>query len=301
MAVPAISVLVPAYQSARYLEECLTSIVNQTFTDMEVVVVDDHSSDSTLDTAADFARRDARITVHRNESNIGSRANFRRCLEMASSPLVKFVCGDDMLSPHALERLIEAAGAHPDVNLVSSRRLLIDEQGAVLGEMPSLGSQEVTTVVDGYDAGDLLLTSGLNWIGEPSTVLFRAAALALDDDLYTLGSRHPARNVDVVWWLKVLAGRRMAFVNEPLSMFRTHAGQQSLDPSLKKDLVLSWFDIVEGATEIGYLGAPDDRAAAWSKVHEIICSHVNAIAPSDWPQVERILGEVSDRLQALKD
>ncbi len=296
---PLVDVLVPTFNSAAYIAECLASVMGQTYPNLSIVVVDDASSDATFDLAREVTAHDGRVTVTRNGTNLGNRGNFEHCLRQARAPYVKFVCADDVLEPTAVARLVALAESSPDVTLVTSRRLTVDERGAVLA-MPQVPDQVGGTdaVFDGTAAGDLVLTAGQNWIGEPTTVLFRRESLDLDA-LYRIGSAAPRRNLDIVWWLKIMAGHRMGVVADVLSRFRVHGGQQSSQASLRADLVLSWYDIIVGAIDIGYLRSPIAQSQALATFVQTVQSNVTAFAPADVPRAVATLGRVEARLKEL--
>ncbi len=290
--------LVPIYNSAAFLPACLESIAAQSYGDLEIVLVDDASSDGSAEIAEAFAAGDERARYLRNDPNLGSRENFRTALGLATGEMVKFVCGDDLLRADAVETMVAVLEASADISMVSSIRKRIDENGADLADPPCLSVDTDVVVIDGYDAGNLLLQGLVNWIGEPTTALFRAGLLETST-LYELGSRRPARNLDVVWWLKLMAGRHMAYVGHPLSSFRSHSGQQSSDPALQPDLVLSWHDIIRGAVEIGYLADPGAEATALSAMVGMVNARIDSFPPEAMERVALLLGEINSRLLAL--
>ncbi|MGV2336614.1 MAG UNVERIFIED_CONTAM: glycosyltransferase [Planctomycetaceae bacterium] len=115
-----ISVLVTVYNRQRYLAECLQSILDSTFSQFEVVVVDDRSSDSSLQIAGEFAARDPRIRVFQNPVNLGDYPNRNRAAELARGTWLKYVDSDDRIVPTCLENMLNAAGRFPDTGLVLS-------------------------------------------------------------------------------------------------------------------------------------------------------------------------------------
>ena len=85
MSTPRVAVCVPVYRNAAHLALTLESVLAQTFQDWELVAVDDHSDDGSFEIAQSFAARDPRITVHRNEANLGPAANWTRSVELTSA------------------------------------------------------------------------------------------------------------------------------------------------------------------------------------------------------------------------
>lgn len=103
---PTVSICVPAYNAARYLRQTLESALAQTFSDFELLVVDNASADETFAIAEEYARRNPRMRVFQNDRNVGSIGNFNRCIDLAKGEWIKFLCADDWLEPVAIERLL---------------------------------------------------------------------------------------------------------------------------------------------------------------------------------------------------
>ncbi|WP_142096135.1 glycosyltransferase family 2 protein [Pseudonocardia cypriaca] len=125
--IPPLSVCVPAYNSARTIDETLRSILDQDV-DCEVVVLDNGSDDGTGDIARSFA--DSRIRVHRNEVTLHIGANWNRVVELSGGRLTKIVCADDVLWPGSLAAQLDLL-RDPAIAIVSSRFDVIDEESAV--------------------------------------------------------------------------------------------------------------------------------------------------------------------------
>ncbi|RYF88859.1 MAG: glycosyltransferase family 2 protein, partial [Chitinophagaceae bacterium] len=115
---PKVSVLVPTYNYAHYLPETLRSALEQTFTDFELVVVDNCSTDNTAELMATY-KDDPRVIYHRNDANIGIVGNFNRCLELARGEYIKFLCADDKFAPGMLETYVRIMDEMPGVSLIT--------------------------------------------------------------------------------------------------------------------------------------------------------------------------------------
>lgn len=113
MSTPYFSVLVAAYNVDKYLDECLTSLIQQTYLDAEFIVVDDASTDNTKQICEGFAQRDVRFKLVRNEKNEGLLAVRKKAVKMARGQFVVFLDGDDCLaSTEALSQLVECTKEH---------------------------------------------------------------------------------------------------------------------------------------------------------------------------------------------
>lgn len=124
---PRVTVLVPAFNDERYLGQALDSIVGQSFRDLEVVVSDDGSADSTVDVAEAWIAKDDRIRLVRNEVNLGMTENWNRALAEARSPLVFKLDADDVLEPDALRLLVESLESDQRIAFAACRTIECDE------------------------------------------------------------------------------------------------------------------------------------------------------------------------------
>jgi glycosyltransferase involved in cell wall biosynthesis len=131
-ATPRVSVVMAAHNAERHLREAVDSILGQTLTDFEFIIVDDASSDSTPVILADYARRDPRIRVLRNDINLGPYPSGNRGLEIARAPLIARMDADDVSMPGRLEYEVEFLDSHPDHILVTSGYRAVNQVGRKL-------------------------------------------------------------------------------------------------------------------------------------------------------------------------
>lgn len=132
---PRLSIGLPVYNGERYLDRCIASIVAQTFTDFELLVCDNASSDRTPRIALDWCRRDPRILYHRADTNRGAAHNFNWAVDLARGELFKWCAVDDLIAPRFLESCIAALDARPDAVLAYSGALDVDPHGTVIAEI----------------------------------------------------------------------------------------------------------------------------------------------------------------------
>lgn len=230
---PSVSICVPTWNGARHLRASLESAFSQTYSDFELLLVDDGSTDGTLDVAAAF--RDPRIRVHRNGHRLGIPGNWNHCLRLAQGRYVKFLFQDDLLAPHAVATLVAALEGAPTASLAFSRREVRHEGSR--DDLPLLGPGYADVVsrfyaafrgaFDGIDLVRQALEDGwdlaVNVVGEPSFVLLRREAAI------RAGGFDPRFGQLVDWdlWLRLARGSPVVFVDESLGVFRVHAGGQS--------------------------------------------------------------------------
>jgi glycosyltransferase involved in cell wall biosynthesis len=115
---PAVSVIMPAYNVARYITTAIESVLTQTFSDWELLIVDDGSTDNTLEIATAYAHRDSRLVVIQ-QANSGISAARNRALANASGSLIAVLDSDDVWLPEFLEKQVRILEDHPDVDIVT--------------------------------------------------------------------------------------------------------------------------------------------------------------------------------------
>jgi len=126
---PRVSVLMSVYNNVSSVDESIRSIVAQTFSDWEMILIDDASTDGSADRLLRWQERDGRIRVLRNETNAGLAASLNRALNNASGAYVARMDGDDVAMPHRFARQAAFLDQNPDCALVSAGCVLFDEQG----------------------------------------------------------------------------------------------------------------------------------------------------------------------------
>lgn len=215
---PPVSICVPTYNSEDSIIETLRSALDQSYADFELLVVDDGSSDATVELARGLA--DERVRVVANPENLGQARNTDRCIALARGRLVKFLHSDDLLLPDCLARMVPIFEAHPEVGLVFGRRRVeggSDRWRQRYGEL-HLGFRDLREVNSGSRLLGQWIDAGIpsNWIGEPSSVMVRRACF---ERLGGFNVRM-AQDVDIDMWLRVLAFYDAGFVDAPVSVYR---------------------------------------------------------------------------------
>lgn len=125
-----ISILVAVYNGERYLRQCLDSILEQTMKDLQVICVDDASTDHSLDILREYAATDSRVQVLSLETNVGVTAARNRGLRLATGKYVCFVDSDDWIAPNSMQEICEVFSSHPQTDCVLFDLYLLDERGS---------------------------------------------------------------------------------------------------------------------------------------------------------------------------
>lgn len=222
---PNISICIPTYNGGQYLEETLTSVLNQNYNDYEVIIVDDQSSDNTIEIVKKFSDIDSRIYLFKNDKNLGLVENWNKCVKLARGNWVKFLFQDDLLAPDCVNQLV-AEGENDNCPIVFCKRELIYTDDCdldilkflqnlpswenVFGNLNFIGPNDISAAATRYFA--------LNIFGEPTSVLLHR------DCFEKLGFFNPnlKQRCDYEYWIRVGHCTGIALVHEPLAFFRLH-------------------------------------------------------------------------------
>ncbi|ABQ27379.1 glycosyltransferase family 2 protein [Geotalea uraniireducens] len=129
MKLPIVSILIPVYNREKFIGPCIQSALDQTYTDLEIVVVDNASSDQTLAICREHAAKDSRVRVFCNSINIGPVENWRRCIAEAKGEYGKLLFSDDLMEPDFLEKTLPFM-QNDEIGFVFSSVLIGNEPGS---------------------------------------------------------------------------------------------------------------------------------------------------------------------------
>lgn len=214
---PLISICVPAYNNAQFIGAALSSIVTQTYAHLEIIVVDDRSSDRTRSVVKGIA--DSRLRLVENSVNLGIGHNWNQALSFASGKYVKLMGADDLLYPECIQRQVEALEhpAHADVVLAICNTDVIDSSGkAILRRRFRLREG----IAQSKDIIRKCVRWGANLLGEPVAGLFRREALA-HAGLYDATNPYL---LDLMFWASLLKHGNAVLDPTRLAAFRISAG-----------------------------------------------------------------------------
>lgn len=234
---PLVSVVTPVYNGEEHLRECIESVLAQTYTNWDYVIVDNCSTDGTLGIAREFAARDPRIRVHQNETFVRVHANHNIALRLISpaSKYSKVVQADDWLYPECLEKMVHLAEGNQSVAIVQAYRL----QGSrVAGD----GVPYPSTVMSGRDACRLWLLPGRpSMFGTPTSLLYRSDIVRTRDSFYNESNI----SADTEVCLEFLERWDYGFVHQVLTSQRMRPGSVMTHMDrLRTDLPTRLYELV---------------------------------------------------------
>jgi glycosyltransferase involved in cell wall biosynthesis len=204
------------YNGGTFVDETICSVLAQTYEDFELVVVDNVSTDDSLERLERYALAHPGVRVVAAAEHVSAVENFRRATALCTGRYVKLLCADDTIAPTCLQQQVEALNAHPSASLVASRRAIADETGRVL--MRRHGLYRMRGLIPGRKAIAQCVRGGTNLIGEPAAVLVRAEALAQTG---SWSDTWPYMT-DLELWFRLLHHGDLVALADSLATFRVH-------------------------------------------------------------------------------
>ena len=207
---PRVTVFIPAFNVEYFIAEAVDSVLQQTFRDFELLVIDDGSTDATLDILNRYCD-DARVRVVSNAQNLGRPATRNRGLDLARGELIAFLDGDDLCVPERLERQVAYLDAHPEIHGLGTWMTIIDELGHGSGNIfyeEALTSAQI--------ACEMLIGCAI----AQSSMMVRMRAISL----FRYDLTFPVAQ-DYELWVRMIRTCRFANITQPLTHYRVHATQ----------------------------------------------------------------------------
>ena len=232
--VPQVSVVMPVYNGEKYLAEAIESILAQTFTDFEFIIVDDGSTDCSADIIRGYAKRDSRIQCIWLGENVGGGAARNRGIARGKGPYIASMDCDDVSLPQRLERQVAYLEANPGIGLLGTHARVVDAAMKPLG----LTSQPVKHALIALNI----------FLGGPfthSTTIFRRRYIE------AVGGYSPKwiYAQDIELYCRLLAETDIRFANLPeaLNLYRSHEGSwtRQSDGKMRAFRLEAWLGALE--------------------------------------------------------
>lgn len=223
---PRVSVCIPTFNGASYIKECLDSVVSQSVKDMEVIIVDDQSTDATWEILQVYSalHPETHMRLFRNEMNLGLVANWNRCIELARGEWIKFVFQDDWIESKCLETMLDASTLNSFI--VACQRNFAFEEGVSNStrqdylNFPTLSSLFPGTALISAKAYSKAVVDHLavNFVGEPTAVMLHRSVF----EKFGLFNPRLIQLCDFEFWTRIAVHTGIAYVPRPLATFRVH-------------------------------------------------------------------------------
>jgi glycosyltransferase involved in cell wall biosynthesis len=249
-----VSICIPTYNGASFLEACLDSVLAQTFRDLEILIVDDHSNDESVPIAQRYAARDSRIRVVINKQNLGLTGNWNQCVLLAHGEWIKFLFQDDVLEPNCVAKMMAACS--PETSMVVCKRDFIfndepmDARERFLQyirkyDMDRIFPGETDIAAERFSRAVLNNMLG-NFVGEPTAVLLQRSVF----NRFGFFNPNLIQLCDLEYWIRVGSHTGLIYIPEILVHFRRHQKAMSSITQNSKifrehiDELICWHDFV---------------------------------------------------------
>jgi glycosyltransferase involved in cell wall biosynthesis len=217
---PLVSVLVPSFNGARYLEEALESLLAQTYPNIEIILLDDHSEDETQAVAAKYQ---GRIEYIRQPKNLGIYDNVNVGIERARGDLIATYHADDIYLPNIVEAEVAYLEAHPEVGAVFCADILVDAEGREYGRVSLPEELRGNRPLDYPTVLNALLSYKNRFLVCP-TAMVRAS---VHRDVGNYRQDRYRNTADLEMWLRIGRRYRIAVLEEHLMKYRHFHGNSS--------------------------------------------------------------------------
>lgn len=231
--IPTISIIVPAYNCEKYLEETVESVIAQTWQDWEMLILDDCSKDSTYEKMRELARRDSRIRIFRNPQNMGAAATRNRGICKAKGEWIAFLDSDDLWAEKKLEKQIHLQKQNQDAVFIFTGSAFIEDDGMTIAHVLHVPKQ--------VDRKTLLRQNVISC----SSVLIRKEYL-----LEVPMPEEEGIHEDFAAWLEILKKVPYAYgIDEPMLIYRRALSSKSGKKG--KSAVMNWNTYVQAGIPFG--------------------------------------------------
>ena len=224
---PTVSVCIPVYNAEKTIASTIQSVLDQTFQDWQLIIVDNCSNDKTVNVIKSF--NDKRIHLFQNETNCGMVNNWNKCLEKVDTDYIQLLCADDLLEKQCIEIKYKFLSEHENLVAVSSGTLIINEDNKIIYKRRHFSRD---CIING---NKIIKTSfrTKNIFGEPSNVMFKRTVMQKAGIFLNTLPYSP----DWEYWLRLAKYGDFAFLKDYLVRYRVSSFNETSNLFKKRDIL----------------------------------------------------------------
>jgi glycosyltransferase involved in cell wall biosynthesis len=246
-----VSICVPVYNGSKHLREALDSAIAQTYKDLEILVVDDGSSDGSVALIKEYAIKDARIKLIQNEKNLGLVGNWNKSIREAKHPWIKLLFQDDILYPECVEKMLRGCLNSQMPIAICSRNFIVDENADAYLKLLFL--EDKITKIEfffheerkvNYQEVAQIVSKEYQWfanfLGEPVALLLNKSVF----EKYGYFNEDLVQIIDHEFMVRVAINEGFYALPEPLYIFRVHSASatSSINASVLKQFRFKYIE-----------------------------------------------------------
>lgn len=218
-----VSICIPTYNSERFITETLNSIVEQTYSNLEVIISDNASTDKTIEIATDYCNRYG-WKLYQNIVNIGAGNNFNKLIGLATGEYIAIYHADDVYNPMIVEESVQVFDQNSDIGLIGTEANIINEEGIIIGEFTRpIQFKKINKVIMSFDEV---------FEGIIRDVMLVTPSIMVKKEMYErygrflVDSKYGAA-CDYELWLRFAYQKKVAILDKKLISYRIHNSQGS--------------------------------------------------------------------------
>ena len=239
---PLVSILIPIYNREKYVREVIESAIDQAYKNIEIIAVDNKSTDKTYEVLKEYSKKYSNIKIYQNKENIGPVRNWLKCLNYAKGEYIKILWSDDLIAPTFIEKTLPYLKKYKDIGFVfTGTEIFNDDSGQKNKEyfIGNTGIYPTKKFIEGILLGGPFPVS-------PGNALFRKKdvkknlLLEIPNKIGSDFKIHAIGNDVLLYLLTANKYPNFAFLNETLSYFRAHANSITISTN-KIDVNLLYY------------------------------------------------------------
>jgi glycosyltransferase involved in cell wall biosynthesis len=284
---PLVSICIPTYNSARFLRECLNSIVNQTYSNKEIIVSDNASTDETEKIVKEYVEK-YKVKYYKNEKNIGAEANFTRCIELANGEYIAIFHADDLYMPDMVQKQVEAFKKNPKIGAVFTMATLINSKNEMIGKVKLPANLKNKYI---YDFPEIFFSvlENLNFLVCPSAMV----RSKIYKELVPFNEKRFKTSADLDMWFRILERYSIAIPNEKLMNLRISDIQGSFQSRYLRTEQADFFKVIDYylSTKVNNINIPKSNLNKYEflrSIDKIRCA-VNYLIQGKEKNAKRLL------------
>lgn len=251
---PLVSILIPTYNQTKFLKEALESAINQTYSNIEIIIGDDSTNDDVENFIKPYLEQHNNISYFKNEKHemdYGAE-NIKKLFYKSNGEYINYLYHDDIFALTKIEKMMEYYLKRNDLSLVTSHRQRINESSEYIsddGATKRIFNKD--TLMDGRELSLLCLENFTNYIGEATTVLIKKSLIK--EGICSFNGNSYLNIGDLAMWFYLLKKGRAIYVSESLSYFRQHSLQNTHKPEIYLMGIIEWKSIIDDSYATGII------------------------------------------------